>query len=159
MKVVHFPVTFMVQNCCRSIMAVSSWNDNGQKQFVEDPCESLETLPCLSNHSRIMFKLNIAFIWIKLRYYSHEHGKHKLCFGLVFYIVDLDISTSFLQVSVILVLVVSLILIRVWIPALFLYPETWQIYLSIISFGCSHSVHTVCCLISPFHLSEFLLFS
>lgn len=23
----------------RSIMAVSSWNDNGQKQFVQDPCK------------------------------------------------------------------------------------------------------------------------
>lgn len=23
--------------CCRSILAVSSWNDNGQKQFVHDP--------------------------------------------------------------------------------------------------------------------------
>lgn len=34
-----FLLTFMLQNCRRSIMAVSSWNDNGQKQFVQDPCE------------------------------------------------------------------------------------------------------------------------
>lgn len=26
-------------NYCRSIMAVSSWNDNGQEQFVHDPCK------------------------------------------------------------------------------------------------------------------------
>lgn len=25
----------------RSIMAISSWNDNGQKQFVHDPCKSV----------------------------------------------------------------------------------------------------------------------
>ncbi|KAI7728404.1 hypothetical protein M8C21_009488, partial [Ambrosia artemisiifolia] len=25
----------------KSIMAIYSWNDNGQKQFVHDPCKSL----------------------------------------------------------------------------------------------------------------------
>ena len=28
-----------ILKCGRSIMAVSSWNDNGQKQFVHDPSE------------------------------------------------------------------------------------------------------------------------
>lgn len=32
-------VLFFILNHGRSIMAVSSWNDNGQKQFVHDPCK------------------------------------------------------------------------------------------------------------------------
>lgn len=31
----------------RSIMAVSSWNDNGQKQFVHDPCKFVQLIACI----------------------------------------------------------------------------------------------------------------
>lgn len=35
LKLLHF----VKYKLCRSIMAISSWNDNGQKQFVHDPCK------------------------------------------------------------------------------------------------------------------------
>lgn len=34
-------LTLLNVTCDRSIMAISSWNDNGQKQFVHDPCKLL----------------------------------------------------------------------------------------------------------------------
>lgn len=36
-----FLILIWVETCIRTIMAASSWNDNGQKQFVHDPCKIL----------------------------------------------------------------------------------------------------------------------
>lgn len=45
-----FLVLFWVQTCVRTIMAASSWNDNGQKQFVHDPCKILPLLSYLTSY-------------------------------------------------------------------------------------------------------------
>ncbi|GMP93446.1 hypothetical protein CsSME_00043284 [Camellia sinensis var. sinensis] len=44
----YFEAAVALLESDKSIMAVSSWNDNGQKQFVQDPCKFIW---CLYRHA------------------------------------------------------------------------------------------------------------
>ncbi|KAF7126898.1 hypothetical protein RHSIM_Rhsim11G0198000 [Rhododendron simsii] len=59
----YFEAAATILDNDKSIMAVSSWNDNGQKQFVQDPCNLSEIIVALILKMRftvLIFSLDLA---------------------------------------------------------------------------------------------------
>ena len=78
---------FLLLNLGRSIMAVSSWNDNGQKQFVHDPCKffSPNRISFAGEQSSLMhFYVQDLFGLIKIWFVLASMTFGVLCYLLIF---------------------------------------------------------------------------